>query len=53
MVNWIDMQDIILLYRDMLTAALPICIVFGLCNVVFDLFCSAAFNGTLRFRGWS
>ena len=38
-------------YRSLLNAALPVCFFIGSCNVAFNLICSAAFGGKLRFGG--
>ena len=47
----VSMDTAIELYADIVAAALPIAIAFGIGNIIIDTFLTAAFGGGLRFGG--
>lgn len=49
--HWIDIIDIVLAYKALVEFSAPIVFVFGMGNILFDLFTGAAFDGVLRIGG--
>ena len=44
-------NDAVSLYIEIIKGAIPYALVFGLCNLVVNLFMSAAFGGRLKLGG--
>ena len=49
--GWISLNVIVNCYVALVQFAMPIAVFFGVGNLLFDMFCSAAFGGILKIGG--